>query len=470
MSPKIYGVIERNRFTFVLCLPRFKRRSWITLNSFLLILLNSSGIQFARRLTLTIALYILAAFILTPMVVFALARLWVMVLAPQSIQGSDLHMLKWCIQEQTRAWAGFHITLEPDAPYKEIKREIKENIATDMERPESTYRRGLDLDRRAYVFYEGYTPDDVLQDTLSDAAFFRLADDRNRELIYRFHDQRELIGALFDHTVWDGVRMFNETLAPAIKSKTFDSRWLLGDRYIPIAAEALMLYTLIRMSLRWLTHKPLPLLPNQRQQKLLRHRLYKSEITSLKERAGCKFTAALLARWSHRLYEALPQERSVVRFGLVVGMKSERFRNNYSVLIIDVPRHDDPVVQAKVIQSQMQSRAIEVMPLYHLISLIEVQTTLKKTMVDCLFSPGIFDRGEGPSQYVRDLFLYIMPTSMPMYSFACSLGDEITLSTTWNCPEVSLAQLSSDAEALYEQRDDHVISPIFETAWSQEES
>ena len=85
------------------------------------------------------------------MIGFALARLWVMVIAPNSIQGSDLHMLKWCLQEHSRAWAGFHITLTPDAPYEEIKREIKVNIATDMEHPTSTYRRGVDLERKQYT-------------------------------------------------------------------------------------------------------------------------------------------------------------------------------------------------------------------------------------------------------------------------------------------------------------------------------
>ena len=69
---------------------------------------------------------------------------------------------------------------------------------------------------------------------------FRLSDPRKRELVYRFHDKRELVGALFDHTIWDGVRMFNETLTPAIESTPFDSRWLLRDRYIPVVAEGLM--------------------------------------------------------------------------------------------------------------------------------------------------------------------------------------------------------------------------------------
>jgi hypothetical protein len=413
----------------------------------------------------TIAISLVVVVCVLPMLGLAFARLWVMVLSPHSIQGSDLHMLKWCIEENSRAWAGFHLTLDGGMPYEEAKRVIRHNISEDMKNPRSTYRRGVDLAQRRYVFYDHYTPEDILQETDHDHEFFRLSDPRKRELVYRFHDKRELVGALFDHTIWDGVRMFNETLTPAIESTPFDSRWLLRDRYIPVVAEGLMLYTMCRMTVRWLTHKPLPQLDDTKKQKILRHKVLKKDITALKHRAGCKFTSALLASWAHRLYAALPPERTYVRFGLIVGMNSDRFRNNYSILTIDVPRCDDPAQMARAIQKQVNMRSIEVMPLYHLISLVEMQTMFKRTMVDCLFSPAVFDRGAGPSAHVRDLFFYIVPTSMPMYSFACSIGDEITISTTWNCPEISVEQLQTDCTALYRQGDDDVIvAEIEETA------
>ena len=413
---------------------------------------------------MSVLLVIITVLVAMPITFFAMARVWVNILRPHSIQGSDLHMLKWCIQEHTRAWAGFHITLTDDDQYEDLKVEIKTNITRDMQNPKSTYRRGVDLERKQYVFYPDHAPDTVLEDTEDDDEFFRLGDDQNRELIYRFHDRRKLIGALFDHTVWDGIRMFNETLVPAIKAKPFQSRWLLGDRYLPLISEVLMLYAVIRMAGRWITHTPLSVLPNPQDQRLLRHRLLKKEINSLKASADCKFTAALLARWSIRLFKALPLERTCLRVGLVVGMENPRFRNNYSVLILDVPRCEDPVFMAQSIQAQLKVRAIEVMPLYHLLSYVEMQTFFKKSMVDCLFSPGMLDRQEGPSQLIGDLFLYVVPTSMPIYTFACSLDEEIIISTTWNCETVSLEQLSSDAEALYERVGEDRIAPVFESA------
>ena len=145
------------------------------------------------------------------------------------------------------------------------------NITHDLQSPQSNYRRGMDLDEQQYIFYEQYNIDDIICQTVDDKEFFKLSDASNKELVYKFHDERQLVGALFDHTVWDGIRMFNETLSPAIKSKPFESRWLLGDRYIPIFSEGFMLYALAVMGLRWLSHTPLTKLEDQSEQKLLRH-------------------------------------------------------------------------------------------------------------------------------------------------------------------------------------------------------
>lgn len=403
---------------------------------------------------------LVGVFIIAPMLYLAWCRLYVMVLARDSIQGSDLHMLKWCVDEDTRAWGGFHLTLDGGMPYEEVKRVVTENITADMEKPDSTYRRGCDLDARRYVFYDDYTIDDVVEVVDTDARFFRLSDDRKRELVYRFHDKRQLMGALFDHTIWDGIRMFNETLTPAISSKPFDSRWLVTPRYIPVFNEAMMLYAMAQMGRRYLNHKPMPRLENNLDQHVMRHRFMIQDIKAVKSQAGTKFTSTLLAMWAARLFQAVHTSRQTIRFGLIVGMNNPRFRNNYSIITVDVPRTDDLAEMSRIIERQVKRRSVEVLPLYDLISLVEIQTMFKQRMVDCLFSPAVFERAEGPSKHVADLFFYIVPTSMPMYSFACSLDDVVTISTTWNCPEIDLEELSQDATALYKVGEDNVIMPL----------
>ena len=411
---------------------------------------------------MTIFLTLLGVFVGLPVLYLAAARFYVMVLAPDSIQGSDLHMLKWCLDEDTRAWGGFHLTLDSAADYDAVKATVRANIAADMVKPDSTYRRGCDVEARRFVFYPDHTIDDVLDVVDSDDEFFRLTDDRKRELVYRFHDGRRLVGALFDHTVWDGIRMFNETLTPAIQSTPFDSRWLLTPRYAPVLSELMMLYTVAQMSRRWVRHAPMPTLEDDKQQHVMRHRFTIDDVKVIKKAAGVKFTAALVALWAHRLFSAVGSARDTIRFGLIVGMNNPRFRNNYSILTVDVHRSDDPADIAREANAQIRRRSVEVLPLYHLISTVEIQTMFKKQMVDVLFSPAVFGRGTGPSAHVKDLFFYIVPTSLPMYCFACSLDDELVISSTWNCPEMSLDQLSSDCTALYKVGDNDVIVPVIE--------
>ena len=73
---------------------------------------------------------VLLALVVVPVLYLMWARFYA-VLSPESIQGSDLHMFKWCEEEDTRAWAGFHLTLDGGMPYDEVKATVAANIARD---------------------------------------------------------------------------------------------------------------------------------------------------------------------------------------------------------------------------------------------------------------------------------------------------------------------------------------------------
>ena len=62
----------------------------------------------ATRVTSDEPLIIALSLLAGSLFLLAFARFWVMVLSPHSIQGSDLHMLKWCLEEGRRAWGGEH--------------------------------------------------------------------------------------------------------------------------------------------------------------------------------------------------------------------------------------------------------------------------------------------------------------------------------------------------------------------------
>lgn len=393
----------------------------------------------------------------------ALCRLWVLVIRPDSIQGSDLFMLRWCVEENTRSWCGFRIVFDSKKPFEDIAASIRSNIAADLQAPDSPFRRGVDLAERRYVFYDGHTVTDVVEDVSEDAAFFQLDDPGMRELIYRLHTQRPMLGVLFDHTVWDGIRVFNETLTPALQSAPFGSRWLLKPKYYPVFSELLMVGLMGLMVLRWAGHRTLPVLESG-QQHVLQHKFPISLVQETKTQAESKFASALIAIWARRLFAALPAQRTTLRFGLVIGMHNPRFRNNYSILTVDVRRADDVVTMTRRVDRQLHRRAIEVVPLYDLLSYVEMQSLFKRQMVDVLFSPAMFDRDAGPSLHIEDLLLYVVPTSMPMYCFACSFEDTVTVSTTWNSPAISLEQLASDATALYRYEDSKRLSILHDGA------
>ena len=375
----------------------------------------------------------------------AARRLWLMVWDRESVQGSDLHMLKWCRSEGTRAWGWFHLTFDEREAFSKIRAAIKRNMAASLTEPRSDFRRGVDLDRRRFVFHEHYALEDILEETRDDADFLRMGDPRKRELVYRLHTEAGMLGILFDHTVWDGVRIVNETLCPAIEARPFDERWLVKDRYYPVLSELLIVYASVVMGWRWSRHRPLQTLPEERDQRVVRHKITTSEVKALKNAASCKFGAALLAMWSVQLFDALTDARDWLRFGVLIGMDSPRFRNNYSILTIDVRRRSDAIEIAREIDSQMQWRRIEVLPIFHLISLLEIQTLFKANMVDCLFSPAVFERQDGPSLHVDDFHFFNIRSTLPLYTFACTVDETVMISTTWNAPEVSLERLQRDA-------------------------
>lgn len=384
----------------------------------------------------------------------AFRRIWVLRIRPDSIQGSDLHMLKYCIKENTRAWGGVHFSFEAEADFDAVAATIRSNIARQFDAPGSTYRLGVDLEQRRYLLRDQLRPDDIIDVVHQDEAFFATEDDeRFRELVFRIYPEKRLVGLIFDHTVWDGLRLVNEIIVPMIESRPFASRWLLTDRYYPVLAELMQIYTILVMGARWLTHPPMPNFPDESQQRVVTHRFPTSVVESAKNRNGVKFTSALLGVWMFRLFESLDPKRRMVRVGVIIGTENWRFRNNYTIVTVDVRRFDSEDALVRSIERQLRIRQFEVQPLYHMISHIEAQTLFKKRAIDYLFSPGFFHSHKGVSKQITDMRFITIPVGMPFYSFACSIDDVVTVSTTVNSPELDVQRFTRDATASFTLQD-----------------
>lgn len=386
--------------------------------------------------------------------VLAFRRIWVFRIRPDTIQGSDLHMLKYCIKERTRAWCGVQFTFNEEADFDAIVATIRSNIEKCFDRPGSTYRMGVDLEHRRYVMRAHLRPEDIIDVVHRDQDFFATKDDeRFRELAFRIYPERRLVGLIFDHTVWDGLRLVNEIIVPMIESRPFASRWLLVDRYYPVLAEFMQIYTIAVMGARWLTHRPVPNYPDESQQRVITHRFPTSVVKSSKNRNGVKFTSALLGVWMFRVFESLDPKRRMVRVGVIIATESRRFRNNYTIVTVDVRRFDSEDALVHSIERQLKTRQLEVLPLYHMISSIEAQTLFKKRAIDYLFSPGFFHSHKGVSKQITDMRFITIPIGMPFYSFACSIDDVITVSTTVNTDELNVERFGANASASFSLRD-----------------
>jgi len=241
----------------------------------------------------------------------------------------------------------------------------------------------------------------------------------------------------------------NEIIVPMIQSRPFASRWLLVDRYYPVLAELMQVYTIFAMGLRWLTHKPMKTYADDHDQKIVTHRFDLSVVKEIKDRNKVKFTSALLGVWMHKLFKSIDSDRNMIRVGIIIGMDNPRFRNNYTIVTADVRRTDDVDEMVKKLERQLNIRQFEVLPLYHMISSIEAQTLFKKRAIDYLFSPGFFHSNKGVSKLIYDMRFVTIPVGMPFYTFACSIDDVVTISTTVNAPEMDVEHFSADASSFF---------------------
>lgn len=385
------------------------------------------------------------------MLFLAARRQWINRVRPESVQGSDLHMMRWCIENNKRAYAFFSVSFgfEEDAGFERAIEIIRGDLAEALNDPRSSFRRGISLEKARYIWRDDLVLDDLVEIADNDEQFFRVDDDRKREMVIRFHTGRRRLGYLFDHTVWDGIRVVNECLVPAIRCKPFDSKWLAEDHYTPGLSELVMIYTGYRTGIRALTHQPLPLLSDDHEQHVVQHIWATADVKALKNRLKVSFSTAVVAMFGKQVLSWLPEDRSRVRLGIIIGFKNDRFRNNYSIIPVDVRRDHELEQSVHSVGKQLQRRKLEVLGLYHLVNALEVETFFKSHLVDVLFSPAFFERGDGLSQRVDDMSFYNVPCSTPLYAFACSIGDTITISTTNNCPLIDMKKLTEDAAGVF---------------------
>ena len=112
----------------------------------------------------------------------AAARLWVVQIRPDSIQGSDLHMLKWAVEHNTRCWLGFHVELSTECDFETEVSILRSRISAALAHPQSNLRRTVDRHSAQYRFDPDLDEDQLLDFVQTDAELLTLREQKNRLL------------------------------------------------------------------------------------------------------------------------------------------------------------------------------------------------------------------------------------------------------------------------------------------------
>ena len=414
-------------------------------------------------------LLVLAGLHLLAVLLLLVVRLREALEAPHRLRGSDLYMARWARDNGRRAYAGFLITFDAGADWGALRATIAENLQRELDRPGTPL--ALDVDLAALRLLRRPHPPalaEVLEllDTAEAGpeALLSIRDGAARPLVLRLDVRQPRLFVLFDHTLWDGIRLVNEVVVPVLQCAPFPDSRLLQPRALPILAEVGEVYTAYALGLRRLTHTTLAPLAHSHAQQVFIHRLPVAEVRALRDQAGVRFVAALAALWGKRLLSWLEAPRSRLRIGVIVAFSSERYRNNYSMALIDVYAAHDLRTAARSVERQLSRHRREIRPLYTLMNTVELQSALKESMMDCLLSPTVFERERGPSLCIEGVSLLNLPSSCPLYTFTCSVGDTIQIATTRNTAAIREDRIAAEAEEIYGFSADYAVMPLRERA------
>ena len=164
---------------------------------------------------------------------------------------------------------------------------------------------------------------------------------------------------------------------------------------------------------------------------------------NIKSNFRCTFPDALLAYYIDHVFKSLDPKYSSLRVGIVVGFKNPRFRNNYSVCRVNINRATDISDYVSQIVLQVKKNRHEVLPLYQVFSIHDLQSRFKSGLIDCLFSPLFFFPKKGLSQHMQQTRFFNVPTGCPLYVFANAFGDRVYCSTTINTSALDEERFSS---------------------------
>ena len=176
------------------------------------------------------------AFLILLTYIFSLVikRFWIFNINKNGIYGSDYQFFKTSKNKKRRLYFLTEFVFKDTISWNEVVNKIHYSIELDLKKSTSAMRFGCCWNKKRFYFKSDIKTQEIIEYVSSDENFYNIEDDKNREVIYRIYPKKQLVGVLFDHVCFDGLKFFNEIIKPVFETKQFTSQWMSQRVYTAI--------------------------------------------------------------------------------------------------------------------------------------------------------------------------------------------------------------------------------------------
>ena len=253
-----------------------------------------------------------------------------------------------------------------------------------------------------------------------------------------FNRKKKYIDTVLDHRVYDLIKAvkFINLLSFSPCGNLYDKS--INYKYYPIFNEIVVIVTLFRSIVFTIKNKN-----NQLKKfKILKNRniVHNYDIIKYKKYVGFKKIDINLALTCYHIFKNLSVDLKYFNVGLLVGIKNNRFRNNYSIVILQLKVQKDFMKILKNIRTERKKNSYFVFGVYDLINYtINIQKKIK-TQLHLQFT-NIYSNHKNDKinqKYWNNSYLIINNSSCNFY-VSCIYNDyfkKTFINIQYNTPDI----------------------------------
>jgi hypothetical protein len=244
----------------------------------------------------------------------------------------------------------------------------------------------------------------------------------------------EVVWIFVDHSVADGLGMYNDVIAPILNNP----RFTLARRpsYIPGLLELHQLYVLGRLATQYVTAPPPLERLEKSEQYPVCHALDLASVKGVAKANNIPVTALIISILVTHFRRALTVRRDTLR--ICVSYAFQRGKggyNNYSFILIKCHAGDSVLQTAKGVAAQIFKGRRQINTMYYLlqktgIPFVDVQSMVKKNLCDAYVAATFVpEEGDGRKNGIASCVSEHYSISTGCNMTAMSIGEKICVST-----------------------------------------